>query len=226
MSIFKRLRDISLSSLHELLNRAEDPVALMNQYVRDMETELSEAEVAFARQIAAEKRAQHLYEEAAELAEKREQGALAALRDGDEALARRAIEDKKEHESRAATYLGQYESAKAQSEEMRERLREMKSELERMRAEQRELAARAAAAKSQKRMNEAMGKIGRGSAVADFDRMKGKVAELEAEAEASGIVRGETRKLDRELDALGRRSEVDEELARLKAQLDSEKPQS
>jgi len=222
MGIFKRLRDLSLSSLHELLNRAEDPLLLMNQYVRDMEAELSEAEVAFARQVAAEKRAQHLYEETLELAAKREQGALAALRAGDEALARRAIEDKKEQETKAEAYRAQYEAAKTVSDELRSQLQEMKAELERMKREQRELAARAAAAKSQKRMNEAVGKIGRGSAVADFERMKEKVTELEAEAEASGIVRGQARRLDRELEALGKQAEIDEELERLKRSLEAE----
>lgn len=222
MGIFKRLRDISLASLHDLLNRAEDPVALMNQYIRDMEAELADAEVAFAKQVAAEKRAQHLYEEAAEQAAKREQGALAALRAGDEALARRAIEGKKEQEALAASYRNQFEAAKAQSDEMRAQLQDMKNELERMRAEQRELTARAAAAKSQKRMNEAMNKVKRGSAAAEFDRMKEKVVELEAEAEASGAFRGGPQRLDSDLAALQRRAEVDAELERLKKQLERE----
>ena len=224
MSLFKRLRDISLSSLHELLNRAEDPAAMMNQYIRDMEAELSEAEVAFAKQVAAEKRAQHRCEEAAEMAQKREQGTLLALQAGDEALARRAIADKKEHEAKAAAYRTQHEAAKRLTEELRGRLQEMREELARMKEKQAELAARAAAAKAQKRMNEALGTVGKGAAAAEFQRMKEKVLELEAEAEAGGAMLGERRGLDRELRALGAEAGIDEELERMKKKLAEQEP--
>ncbi|WP_199613607.1 PspA/IM30 family protein [Paenibacillus alkalitolerans] len=219
MGIFKRLRDISLSSIHELLNKAEDPVMLMNQYIRDMESELSEAEVAFAKQVAAEKRAQHQLEEAAEMVVKREQGAIQALQAGDEALARQALEDKKTYEAKAEVYKTQYESAKSLSDQLRSQLHEMKSEYERMKQSRDELVARAEAAKTQKKLNETLSSFGKASAVKEFDRMKEKVLELEAHAEASSVLKNENRNLDQKLNALNTKSEIDDELARLKKQI-------
>jgi phage shock protein A len=55
MSIFKRIRDITLATINDLIDRSEDPVKMLNQYIRDMEDEIAEAEVAVAKQIAVEK---------------------------------------------------------------------------------------------------------------------------------------------------------------------------
>ena len=49
MSIFKRVRDITVASINEILDKVEDPVAMLNQYLRDMESEIQKAEVAVAR---------------------------------------------------------------------------------------------------------------------------------------------------------------------------------
>ncbi|MCI3922305.1 PspA/IM30 family protein [Paenibacillus sp. TRM 82003] len=221
MGIFKRLRDISLASIHEILNRAEDPIPLMNQYIRDMETELSEAEVAFAKQIAAEKRALHQLEEAEEMAAKREAGAIQALQAGDESLARRAIADKKTHVGKAETFRATHEAAKRLSGELRGQLQEMRAELEQMKRSRDELTARAEAAKAQKKMNETMSGFGKGGAANEFQRMKERIVQLEAEAEASGELQKEGKNLDRELRALESKSDIDEELERLKRQLDN-----
>ena len=56
MGIFKRLRDLTLASIHDAFDKAEDPLMMLNQYLRDMETAIGEAEEATAKQIAAQKR--------------------------------------------------------------------------------------------------------------------------------------------------------------------------
>ncbi|MNI99925.1 hypothetical protein D3C73_1591360 [compost metagenome] len=58
-----------------------------------------------------------------------------------------------------------------------------------------------------------------------FDRMTEKVLQMEAEAKASGELRGSNKSLDDELDALGKTGGVDDELAALKAQLAAKKQQ-
>ena len=37
MSIFKRMKDMTKASVNELLDKMEDPVVMLNQYLRDME---------------------------------------------------------------------------------------------------------------------------------------------------------------------------------------------
>jgi len=94
------LRDLTAASINDLLDKAEDPVKMLNQFLRDMEADISEAEVAVAKQIAVEKKFKQQYEESEEMVTKREEQALKALEQGNEDLARRALQDKKEHQAR------------------------------------------------------------------------------------------------------------------------------
>lgn len=98
MGIFKRLRDLTMASINDLLDKAEDPVKMLNQFLRDMGEDIKEAEMAVAKQIAVEKRFKQQYEEAEEMVTKREEQALKALEAGNEDLARRVLQDKKEHQ--------------------------------------------------------------------------------------------------------------------------------
>ncbi|WP_205417286.1 PspA/IM30 family protein, partial [Klebsiella pneumoniae] len=46
MSFFKRLRDVTMSNLNALIDKAEDPIKLTDQYIRDMQEDLEDAEKA------------------------------------------------------------------------------------------------------------------------------------------------------------------------------------
>jgi len=78
MSIFKRLRDLTMSNLYSLIEKAEDPIKMTDQYLRDMQEDLGEAEKAVAAQIALEKKFKVLYEEQEALVKKREEQAHVA----------------------------------------------------------------------------------------------------------------------------------------------------
>lgn len=40
MSIFKRLRDLTMSNVNAIIDKAEDPVKMTDQYIRDMTEDL------------------------------------------------------------------------------------------------------------------------------------------------------------------------------------------
>lgn len=218
MSLFKRIRDITLATINDLIDRSEDPVKMLNQYIRDMEDDIAEAEVAVAKQIAVEKKLLHQYEESAEMAQKREEQAMKALAAGNEDLARRALQDKKVHEEKAKEFKVHYENAKSNADQLRARLREMKDEFEKMKNRRETLVARAESAKAQKKVNETMSGFGKDSASKGFERMQEKVMQLEAEAKASLELRAEDHSLDDELSALDQ-SDIELELEALKAKL-------
>ncbi len=52
---FKRVKTVVDSELNALLDKAEDPVKMLDQFMRDMESDIREAEAAVAKQIANEK---------------------------------------------------------------------------------------------------------------------------------------------------------------------------
>lgn len=223
MGIFKRLRDLTMASINDLLDKAEDPVKMLNQFLRDMEEDIREAEIAVAKQIAIEKKFKQQYEETLEMVQKREEQALKALEAGNEDLARRALQDKKEHQQRHDEMKGQFETAKANADRLRSQLAEMKDEFGKMKNKKDILVARAEAAKAQKQINQAMSGFGSDNASKGFDRMSEKVLQLEAEAEASGELNSKGKSLDDEFAALGKSDGVDDELAALKAKLAARK---
>lgn len=219
MGLFKRLRDLTMASINDLLDKAEDPVKMLNQFLRDMEEDIQEAEVAVAKQIALEKKFKQQVEEAQEMVSKRDEQALKALEQGNEDLARRALQDKKEHQSRYDELKRQYDIAKANADQLRAQLEEMKDEFGKMKTKRDLLIARAEAAKAQKQINRAMSGFGTDSASKGFGRMEDKVLQLEAEAEASGELRSKGRSLDDELSQLDKNDGVEDELAALKRKL-------
>ncbi|QGQ97970.1 PspA/IM30 family protein [Paenibacillus psychroresistens] len=225
MGIFKRLRDLTAASINDLLDKAEDPVKMLNQFLRDMEEDIMEAESAVAKQIAVEKKFKMQVEEAQEMVTKRQEQAVKALEQGNEDLARRALEDKKEHQIRFDEMSKQHAISKTNADQLRNQLNEMKDEFNKMKNKKDLLIARAESAKAQKTINQAMSGFGTDNAAKGFDRMSEKVLQMEAEAQASGELRSSNRSLDDELDKLGGGSVVDDELAALKASIAAKKQQ-
>lgn len=219
MGIFKRLRDLTMASINDLLDKAEDPVKMLNQFMRDMEEDIRDAEAAVAKQIAIEKKFKQQMDEAEDMVKRREEQALKALEQGNEDLARRALQDKKEHQLRFDELKQQHEVAKANADRLRSQLDEMRDEFNKMKTKKELLIARAEAAKAQKHINQAMSGFGTDNAAKGFERMTEKVLQLEAEAQASEELRSSNRSLDDELAQLDKNDGVEDELAALKAKL-------
>ncbi|PWI58892.1 PspA/IM30 family protein [Sulfoacidibacillus thermotolerans] len=218
MALFKRIRDITAATVNDLLDKAEDPVKMVNQFLRDMEDDIRDAQTAVAKQIAVEKRFLEQRDEALDLVNKRQEQAVKALELGHEDLARKALLDKKEQQEKADQLSAEYEKAKALSENLKAKLDEMKTEYQKMKSKRELLVARADAAKVQKQVNDALGSFSSDSAARGFSRMEERVNQMEAQAQASEELRRGKPSLDDELKQLGDR-DVEDELAALKAKL-------
>lgn len=215
MSIFKRLRDLTLSNIYALIEKAEDPIKLTDQYLRDMQADLEDAEKAVAAQIAIEKKFKALYEEQEALVKKREEQAHIAAQAQNVDLARRALEEKKSAEQKMAEYKASYEQNKAAADNLRAKLDEMRKQLTEMRNKRETLAARYQAAKAQNEINKAMSGLGSDTASAGLKRMEEKMLQMEAQAEASNELASKNSSLDDEISKLGSSREVEDELAAL-----------
>ncbi|MBY3621955.1 PspA/IM30 family protein [Paenibacillus sp. FSL E2-8871] len=222
MSIFKRLRDLTMSNVNAIIDKAEDPIKMTDQYIRDMTEDLEDAEKAVAAQIAIEKKFKQLYEEQEALVNKRTQQAHAAAQAGNVDLARRALEEKKAAEAKLVEYKASFDQNKASADNLRGKLDEMRKQLTQMKNKRETLVARYNAAKAQTEINKAMSGFSSDSASAGLKRMEEKMMQAEAQAEASNEMSSGNKSLDDEFEKLNKDQAVEDELAALMKQYEKQ----
>ncbi|WP_174614038.1 PspA/IM30 family protein [Virgibacillus ihumii] len=220
--LFKRLSTVVGSELNAMLDKAEDPVKMLEQYMREMGEEIREMETAVARQMANEKMLKRKADDAQAMADKRQRQAEQAVETGDDELARRALEGKGEYDKQASTLNESWNRAKEDSEQLKSKLDEMKKEYQEMKLKKDTLTARAESAKARTKMNHAMSSIGNDDSKRGFERMEEKVMQYEAEAETSEDISSDSRSLDDEFNKIDKNKAVDGELSTLKKKLGKE----
>lgn len=191
MGIFSRLAQLIKSNLNDLISKSEDPEKMLNQVVIEMNNQLIEAKKQVASSIADEKRLAKQAEQEQANATEWERRAMMALRAGNEELAKEALNRKKEHDALAVTFKEQWEKQKASVEQLKRALRMLNDKIEEAKRKKNVLIARKKRAEAQKAIQETMSGLRDHSAFETFERMEGKIDQMEAEAEAAGEIQEE-----------------------------------
>lgn len=215
MSLFDRISNLAKASIHEVLDKLEDPVLMTGQYLRNLEDDLNTAEKMLKEQQMTVNIQERKSADIAHLAKQCEVRALTALQDGDETTARHAAAEKLRYEEQAQQYAAEAKDARDRVAELEIRLKEGKEEFTRLKEKRSELAARARKVNDRaviERPNISYG-IKNGAAARGFERMEEKILEWEASKQVSGSIYG----FQAENDA--KRAEIDAELNRLNSKL-------
>ncbi|MDP5272512.1 PspA/IM30 family protein [Chengkuizengella axinellae] len=185
MGVFKRISDMTKASLHEVLDKIEDPVVMLNQYLRDMEEEIAKAEVTVAKQLANERMLKQRLDEMIGASKNQELKAAEVLKNGQDEEAKTLLEQKIQLDQKAEELTQMHTTSKNQADELKNQLHEMKEEFYKMRNKRNELAARAQLADTKKQMTQLSGnqQIDRGNATSGFRRIEEKIVQKEIESQ-------------------------------------------
>jgi phage shock protein A len=217
MGLFDRIGRLVRANLNSLISSVEDPEKILEQTVLDMQNDLIQLRQAVAQAIATQKRTERQAGQSLATAEEWYRRAQLALQKGDDALAREALTRRKSYQDTAETLQAQIQQQSSIVLQMKQNMVKLESKLADAKTKKDMYIARARSAKASEKLNEMMGRVGTGSAMAAFERMEEKVLQLEARSEA--IAELSIDAVERQFQALENgNEEIDEELAALKAQ--------
>jgi phage shock protein A len=217
MGLFDRIKRVVGANLNDMVSKAEDPEKMLEQSLLEMQEDLVQLRQAVAQAIAAQKRTDKQYNEAQSQSNEWERRARLALQKGDENLARQALERKKTFNETANTLKTSLDQQTAQIDILKRNLIGLESKISEAKTKKDMLKARISAAKAQEQLQTTVGRLGTGSAMSAFERMEDKVAQIEARAQSAAELAGDN--LETQFAALESGSDVDDELAALKAQI-------
>jgi len=221
MGILTRMKSIFKSEVNSALDSVEDTEKMLNQTILDMQEQLAKAKQQVAIAIADEKRLERQYNDNQLQAEQWMDKAKLAVQKSNDELAKAALERKVEYEGLATEYKKQWDAQKAAVEKLKESLRDLERKVDEARRQKDLLIARNRRAVAQKQIHQTMAGMATNQGVFNtFDRMKRKVDDQEARAQAAEEIASESGdvKLEKQFAELGK-SSIDDELAKLKSQV-------
>ncbi len=220
MGIISRFADIMKSNINALLDKAEDPAKMVDQYLLDMRENLAEVKKETAGVIAAENKAKRDLDDAQEKVDKAVKSAQNALKAGDEDAARKLIAEKQRYESVVADREKAYALAHDNAEKMRQMYDKLVDDIRELEDRKANIKAKSAAAKAQDKINDMTAGMDSTASLEAFDRMEAKANEAfdKAMAEAELNVKKDT--VEDLVDKYSKTdASVDDELAKMKAEL-------
>ena len=162
----------------------QDPEKMLEQTVNEMQEDLIKMRQASAQVMASQKQLENKYKQAQATADDWYKRAQLALQKGDEELAREALKRRQTYQANADSMAAQVAQQKDAVEKLIASTRLLETKMAEARSKKDTLKARAASAKTSKRVNEMVGSLSTSSALGAFERMEEKVLAMESEADA------------------------------------------
>ena len=214
MSILTRIATLINANINAMIDAAEDPEKMVNEYLRQMRAELSEARAATAMAMADETRLRSLYERnKSQLDEWQRKAELAVQRDQDD-LAREALSRKSTAQKLTDGYQSQWESQHDQVSELREALAKLEAKIDEAEAKRDLIVAKTRRAATQEAITSALQSVQGKTADESLGRMESEADQRLARAQAMAEVTSQD--LDARFTDLETERQVEDDLASLK----------
>ena len=229
--ILSRFKDIMSSNINALLDKVEDPMKIIDQYLRNLESDLGKVKAETAAVMAEETKSKRELDECIDSINKMQTYAEKALLSGNEADARTFLSKKGELNNKLISLQQTYDIAKEHSTKMREMHDKLIKDISQLNTRRDELKAKMTVANTQEKLNKigssVNGAIGN---MSKFDEMEAKINKkldtANAMAELNNSQKEENiedliAKYDNETKNTS--SEIDDELSELKSKLGLDK---
>ena len=217
MGLPERIIMVLKSNLNAIVSAAEDPEKILEQLNFDMQEDLVQLRQAVAQAIASLKIQEQQYNQSTTQAQDWEKRAMLAIQKGDDALAKEALSRKKTHIESANTLKAGLQQQTGQVELLKKNLTAIAGKIAEAKSKKELLKVRLQTSKSQEKLNNILGSVNTNSAEATFARMEEKI--LKAETLASATAELNADELGAKFAQLESGSDIDDELAALKAKI-------
>lgn len=223
MGIILRFTDIISANINALLDKAEDPAKMVDQYLRKMTDDLAAVKKETAGVMAEESRTKRLVDENANEVAKYNDLAKKALVAGNEDDARVFLSKKQELETVGAGLQTSYAMAHENAIKMRQMHDKLVSDINTLNSRRQAIKAKVAVAKTQEKINKMGASADKKDGISAFERMEEKANRMIDEANAMSELNSqpvdEAQALEEKYKNADTSASVEDELAALKAKL-------
>ena len=184
-NILTRFTDIMQANIHSVLDKMEDPATMVDQYLRNMESDLGNVKAETAAVMAEESRCARKINEIEASVAKMNDYATRAVAAGNDADAKSFLGKKNEEMIKLQEAKANYETAKANSEKIRALHDKLSGDIQELQKRKTEIKAKLSVAKAQQKtnaINQAVGGIASNKSA--FDALEEKANRMVDEAEA------------------------------------------
>ncbi|MDO5520722.1 MAG: PspA/IM30 family protein [bacterium] len=221
MGILTRFKDIMSSNINALLDKAEDPEKMIDQVLRNLNSDLAKVKSETASIMAEEQRAKRTLNECEQEIEKMQKYAVKALEANNDDDARKFLEKKQSLTNKKEGLQQAYDLAHANALKMREMHDKLVKDINELDARKDMIKGKLAVARTQERINNMGSSLnGAANSITAFERMEEKANKALDKANAMS----ELNKNSDDISDLTTKydisnSDIDDELTALKASL-------
>lgn len=221
MGILSRFKDIMSSNINALLDKAEDPEKMIEQCLRNLNSDLGKVKSETAVVMAEEQRAKRELDACTSEIDKMQQYAIKALEAGNEDDAKKFLEKKGALTNKQQGLQQAYELAHTNATNMRNMHDKLVSDINELNSRKEMIKGKMAVAKTQERLNKMTSNMNGNSSISAFERMEAKANAAMDKANAMSELNAGPSDSIEDLTAKysSASSNVDDELAALKASL-------
>ena len=223
MGIISRFKDIMSANINALLDKAEDPEKMIDQYLRNLESDLAKVKQETASVMAEEAKAKRQLDECTAEVAKMQSYAEKAVLAGNDEDAKRFLMKKKELVVKQTSLQETYTLAAENAAKMRQMHQKLVGDISQLNSRRDAIKAKIAVAKTQQTIKKIGASVdGAAENLSAFDKMEAKANKMLDEANAmaelnrSGV--DSINDIARKYEGMST-PEVDDELAALKAKM-------